>query len=193
VARDQGCKGVSTIISRVCKISEVSGRILGAATPASREEVNRMPKGKPWTVELEKQLRELVESGKSAAKIAVVLEKSYASVSSKIKRLGLRVEDDDGLSGSLLSSTLVLPKDLPSVEEALLKVAAAMKALEKPGLSKTEIMRLRTLIQTSGLYQKRFVEYVNYRQIEAKVDKALEFLEKRVQDRAEVQNRQDRG
>jgi len=88
-----------------------------------------MPKGKPWTVELEKQLRELVESGKSAAKIAVVLEKSYASVSSKIKRLGLRVEDDDGLSGSLLSSTLVLPKDLPSVEEALLKVAAAMKAL----------------------------------------------------------------
>jgi len=155
--------------------------------------VNRMPKGKPWTVELEKQLRELVESGKSAAKIAVVLEKSYASVSSKIKRLGLRVEDDDGLSGSLLSSTLVLPKDLPSVEEALLKVAAAMKALEKPGLSKTEIMRLRTLIQTSGLYQKRFAEYVNYRQIEAKVDKALEFLEKRVQDRAEVQNRQDRS
>ena len=42
-------------------------------------------KGKPWTVDLEKQLRELVESGKSAAKIAVVLEKSYASVSTKIK------------------------------------------------------------------------------------------------------------
>jgi hypothetical protein len=53
-------------------------------------------------------LRGLVMSGKSAAQIAIVLEKSYASVSSKIKRLDLQV-DDDGLSGNLLLSTLELP------------------------------------------------------------------------------------
>ena len=111
-------------------------------------------KGKPWTVELEKQLRELVELGKSAAKIAVVLEKSYASVSSKIKRLGLQV-DDDGLSGSLLSSTLELPDELPSVETVLKKAAAALAGLETPGLSKVEVMRLRALIQSAAVYQVR--------------------------------------
>jgi hypothetical protein len=63
-------------------------------------------------------------SGKSAAQIAIVLEKSYASVSSKIKRLDLQV-DDDGLSGNLLSSTLELPDELPSVETVLKKTAAA--------------------------------------------------------------------
>jgi len=151
-----------------------------------------MPKGKPWTVELEKQLRELLQAGKSVKVVAKVLGKTENAIRQKMIKLGL-VEEKKTENSAVFSSTLVLPKDLPSVEEALLKVAAAMKALEKPGLSKIEIMRLRALIQTSGLYQKRFAEYVNYRQIEAKVDKALEFLEKRVQDRAEVQNRQDRS
>ena len=151
-----------------------------------------MPKGKPWTVELENQLRELLQAGKSVKVVAKVLGKTENAIRQKMIKLGL-VEEKKTENNAFLSSTLVLPKDLPSVEEALLKVAAAMKALEKPGLSKTEIMRLRTLIQTSGLYQKRFAEYVNYRQIEAKVDKALEFLKQREQDRAEVQNRQDRG
>ena len=141
-----------------------------------------MGKGKPWTVDLEKQLRELVESGKSAAKIAVVLEKSYASVSSKIKRLGLQV-DDDGLSGSLLSSTLVLPKDLPSVETVLKKAAAALVGLETPGLSKTEVMRLRALIQSAAVYQVRIAEYMDYRRIEAKLIDLDEKYERLVRER----------
>jgi len=62
-------------------------------------------------------------------------------------------------------------------------VAAAMNALEKPGLSNTEIMRLRTLIQTSGLYQQRFAEYVHYREIELKVDKAIEELQRLKKER----------
>ena len=42
-------------------------------------------------------------------------------------------------------------------------LVAAMNALKTSGLSKTEIMRLRCLIQTSSLYQKRIAEYMDYR------------------------------
>ena len=62
-----------------------------------------------------------------------------------------------------------MPEELPSVEEALKDLVAAMNALKTPGLSKTEIMRLRTLIQTSGLYQKRLAEYVDYRGTEKRM------------------------
>ena len=111
------------------------------------------------------------------------MEKSYASVSTKIKRLGLRVEDDDGLSGSLLSSTLVLPKELPSVETVLKKAAAAMGELETPGLSKTEVMRLRALIQSTAVYQVRIAEYMDYRRIEAKLIDLDEKYERLVRKR----------
>ena len=140
-------------------------------------------KGKQWSADQEKQLRGLVESGKSAAKIAVIMEKSYASVSAKIKRLGLHVEDDDGLSGNLLSSTLVLPKELPSVETVLKTAAAAMAGLETPGLSKTEVMRLRALIQSAAVYQVRIAEYMDYRRIEAKLIDLDEKYERLVRER----------
>jgi len=41
-----------------------------------------------------------------------------------------------------------------------------MNALRTPGLSKTEVTRLRSLIQASSLYQVKFAEYVDYRGIE---------------------------
>ena len=64
---------------------------------------------------------------------------------------------------------------------ALLKLAAAMKALEDPKLTKTDVMRLRTLIQAITIYQKRYAEYVDYRRIERKLvemDKVFERLKK---------------
>ena len=64
---------------------------------------------------------------------------------------------------------------------ALLKLAAAMKALEDPKLTKTDVMRLRTLIQAITIYQKRYAEYVDYRRIERKLvemDKLFERLKK---------------
>jgi hypothetical protein len=41
-----------------------------------------------------------------------------------------------------------------------------MKALQTPGLSKTEVMRLRSLIQAASVYQVKIAEYINYRGIE---------------------------
>ena len=85
-----------------------------------------------------------------------------------------------------------MPEDLPSVEEALLKLAAAMKALENPKLTKTDVMRLRTLIQTITIYQKKFAEYIDYRRIERKLvetDEMFERLKKETIKQKEINNR----
>ncbi len=44
------------------------------------------------------------------------------------------------------SPTLKLPKELPSIEETLKTLSAALKALETPGLEKNDIFRLRSII-----------------------------------------------
>lgn len=80
------------------------------------------------------------------------MKKSDGAIKQRLTRLGLKlIVVTDEKSGAASSSELILPEDAPSVEEALLKVAAAMKAIETPGLSKTEILRLRCLVQTSGI------------------------------------------
>ena len=97
-----------------------------------------------------------------------------------MKHFGLEVVTIENLGGTTTSSCseLILPKDLPSIEEALLKLAAVMKALENRKLTNTDVMRLRTLIQTSTIYQKKFAEYIGYRKIERKVIEVNELLER---------------
>jgi len=133
------------------------------------------------------ELQRLVENGASFSEVSRRLSRSPEAIRAKAKRLGL--DDNEQCKNTrLLSSDLQLPEDLPSIEEALLKLAAAMKALEKPGLSKTEIVRLRALIQATGSYQKKFADYINYRKIEQRVIEATEELErlaKREQERAD--------
>ena len=48
---------------------------------------------------------------------------------------------------SSTAAALKLPEELPSVEEMLKKLAAAINTLETPGLSKAEVTRLRNLLQ----------------------------------------------
>ena len=127
-----------------------------------------MPKGKPWTVQEERQLKTLREEGKLVSQIATVLGKSEGSIKQKLMRLGLKVVTLEKSIGTT-TSELIMPEELPSVEEALKDLVAAMNALKTPGLSKTEIMRLRTLIQTSSLYQKRIAEYIDYRRLEVEM------------------------
>lgn len=124
-----------------------------------------MPKGKPWPVEEEKQLRKLREEGKTVAEIALRMKQTPDAIKQKLRRLGLKVVTLKN-SGGTTTSELIIPEELPSIEEALKDLVAAMNALKTPGLSKTEITRLRTLIQTSGLYQHRLAEYLDFRGIE---------------------------
>ena len=138
-----------------------------------------MTKGKPWSVEQTRQLVELRNNGKTVAEISGLMNKSFDAIKQKLRRLGLKVVTVENSEGSTSScSEMILPEVLPSVEEALLKLVAAMNALENPKLTKTDVMRLRTLIQTSTIYQKKLAEYINYKRIERKLVKTDELLER---------------
>ncbi len=53
-----------------------------------------MAKGKPWTVEEERQLRELVTEKKSMRSIAKIMGKTLMAVRLKAARLGLEEDDE---------------------------------------------------------------------------------------------------
>ena len=138
-----------------------------------------MPKGKPWTVTEERQLRELRENGKTVAEIAQLINKSSDAIKQKLRRLGLKVVTIKNI-GATTTSEYIIHVELISIEEALKKLVAAMNALENPELTKTDVMRLRTLIQTSTVYQKRLAEYLDFRGIERKLLEMEERFAQRV-------------
>ncbi len=120
---------------------------------------------------------ELLTEKKSKRSIAKFLGKSLTSVQMKASRLGL--EDDDGSEKNTPSSStfdkLVLPPELPSIEEGLKTLAAALKVLETQNLDKTDVLRLRIIIQGVKVYQELIAQYVDYRGFEAEL---LEWREK---------------
>jgi hypothetical protein len=125
-------------------------------------------RGKQWTAEEERQLRDLVATKKPIGVIAESLGKSNESVRLKMMRLGLVVDEQVNFQCST-STKLELPEVLPSIETTLKKLVAAMNALETPGLSKNDISRLRSIIQAASVYQVKIAEYMDYRGIEAKL------------------------
>ncbi len=125
-------------------------------------------KGKPWTVDEEKQLQQMLQSGKHVRVIARTLGKTRDCVRIKIARLGLGVVVQPK-SERTTTSSLQLPSDLPSIEEELKKLSAALTALEQPGLEQAETLRLRSIIQGVKIYKELFEDFVDYRGFEAEV------------------------
>ena len=85
-----------------------------------------MPKGKPRSIEEESALKQLVTAGHPLETIAERLGKRGEAVRQKIRRLGLEVVDQDCSVWST-TSKLILPRELPSIEEALKLLACALK------------------------------------------------------------------
>ena len=83
-----------------------------------------MPKGKPWTVQEEKQLREMVQQRKRLSEIAEFFGKSPESIKKKISRLRLKVVVQQ-IQQTTTSNT---SNELPSVEEALKTLNKAVKS-----------------------------------------------------------------
>lgn len=145
-----------------------------------------MGKGKPWSVGQEKQLRELVKAGKTVDELAAELKKSPGAIKKKLRRLGLEVvvPNEKKIRGTTTTSfRLVIPDDLPSVEYQLRKLAGALDALEKGDLDKVDVMRLGRLIAGVDKYKELYAAYVEYREIEQKVDYAIEWMKKRDEER----------
>ena len=162
-------------------------------------------RGKQWSVEEERQLRELINKGVSVDEIAQIMCKTRLSIRGKMNNLGLtvvvaaakqhnvatttitttsmaHVVDDAPTVGptpptpapdpgniDLFAVQLKRDEPLPSVEEKIRVLDAALVALEQPGLRATEISRLHNIIQGVKVYQQLFADFVNYRALESEV------------------------
>ena len=130
-----------------------------------------MVKGKPWSVEDEKKLKDWVTSGVSVDALVFSFDGQYTkdAIYKKIERLGLEVVDEEKKNLSTTTSKLELPAELPSVEEALKMLSAALTALDTLGLEKSEVLRLRGIISGAKVYKELLTDYMNYRGLEAKL------------------------
>jgi O-acetylhomoserine/O-acetylserine sulfhydrylase-like pyridoxal-dependent enzyme len=70
-----------------------------------------MPKGKPWAVEEENQLGEMVQAGKRISEIAAFFGKSQGSIKKKMKRLGLEVVVQKTTDLRTTTSNVILPAE----------------------------------------------------------------------------------
>ena len=101
--------------------------------------------------------------------------KTRDAVLSKVYNLGLKIqqkekeEDKRPRAPRLLSSSFQKPSELPSVEEALKTLTAALKALEQPGLDQAEVLRLRSIISGVKIYKEIFADYFNYCELEERL------------------------
>jgi len=123
--------------------------------------------GKLWTVEEEQKLKMLIDEHEPLDLIASKLGKSKGAVHEKSKRLGLRVVVKNRRQKT--TTCLQLPKELPSVEEALTILAGALKAAANPGLDRVEVQRLQTVATLARTYKELLADYIDYRGIEAKL------------------------
>ena len=123
-------------------------------------------KGKPWNPEEEQQLRDLINAKTSVDVIAVKLGRQPDAIVMKCKRLKLEVVVGKGYT---TTTSIAMPKELPSVEEALLMLAGALKAACKPGLDKVEVQRLQVVATLARTYKDILVDYIDYRGLEAEL------------------------
>jgi hypothetical protein len=174
-------------------------------------------RGKSWSVEEERRLRELIGEGLGIDRISKVMGKTRVSVMNKIYHLGLALVDDATAQQKQLSSSspssstpsqtinqalndspivasatppnpvatpaaMPSPSEvdafaaqikkggpLPSIEEKLRVLDAALVALEKPGISRAEVARYSKIIDGVKVYNDLFAKFVNYRGLEIKV------------------------
>jgi hypothetical protein len=126
-------------------------------------------KGKPWPTEDEKKLQDWVTLGIGLDVITFSFEGKYTKEGIRQKIMALCLEEQSSQQKSCSSSNLELPPELPSIEEALISLSAALKALEQPGLDQTEVIRLRSIIAGVKTYKELFADYVDYRGLEAEV------------------------
>jgi hypothetical protein len=129
-----------------------------------------MTKGKPWPADDERKLRDWYTSGTTdLGVLAFSFNGDYTeeAIRQKLIKLGLVKEQQQQKNSNCCCSTqLELPEELPSIEETLKMLAAALEALKTPGLDKAEVLRLRGIIAGAKVYQERFAEYVHYREME---------------------------
>ena len=137
-----------------------------------------MVKGKPWSVEDENRLKQMLQADKSVRVIAKAMGKTRDCIRKKIARLELEVvvHAEKKIKRTTTSSVgLELPVELGSVEQILLMLSGALDSLRKGGLDKVEILRLRGIISGCKIFKELLVDYMDYRGLEVEL---MEWREK---------------
>ena len=138
----------------------------GSAETDSSFKVSRKGAGPgAWTRQQEKELLQLFEEGYSIEALAERFGKSPAAVKKKLQRLGV----DIVAAKIQITGPLEIPKELPSLEEVLKIVAAAIQKACEPGLGRTELQRLAVIADLYKAYADGLERYVGYRKIEEKL------------------------
>jgi hypothetical protein len=119
---------------------------------------------KRWTIQEETELKALVEAKANVDEIAGRLQKTPGAIVVKCQRLGLQL-----LTEGYVNSSIPIPRELPSIEEALKMLAGALKASVKPGLNRLEVQRLEAVANISKMYKELLADYVHYRDVERKL------------------------
>jgi hypothetical protein len=130
-----------------------------------------MPKGKRWSIEGEKKLKQLVDEGRSVKEIAAAFEKSEGSIRQKLRRLGLEVVVKTPLPPTCTTTTTAKleAKGLIPVQKALELLATALNNAVEPGLNSVEIQRLNAVATLARTYENLFARFMQYREIEKRV------------------------
>jgi len=147
-----------------------------------------MPKGKPWTDEEEAKLKDLLTAGEPLEKISQQLGRNRAAITMKASRLGLEVVVADLPEAT--TTSVQIPPELPTPEEALKMLAGGLKTLTQSGITRTEVLRLQVLARVARAYDNLFANYIRYRQIETKL---LELERKYAQLAPKTQNNEPAG
>jgi hypothetical protein len=126
-----------------------------------------------WSRNEEKELVNLFRKGTSLEALAERYRRNPRAVRAKLERLGLNI----AASKLEVSGGLELPKELPSLEEVLKIVAAAIQKACQGGLGKTELQRLDTIATLYKAYAAGLEQYVGYRKIEAELVRMKEKYE----------------
>lgn len=124
-----------------------------------------------WKPEEEKQLAETLSKAESLEELAKALNRSPEAVAMKLKRMGLQAPPRKTEKSSAKNSekknsffaTTTTPtsapklepvpfKELPSANEMMGLLVAAIRRLQEPDVSKDEAKKLRLLIQTAKTY-----------------------------------------
>jgi hypothetical protein len=130
-----------------------------------------------WTIQEEKELKALVEGNENVEEIASELQKTPGAIIVKCQRMGLQLQ-----TKGYVDTSIPLPKELPSVEEALKILAGALKISVKPGLNRLEVQRLQTVANISKTYKEILVDYMGYREVERKLEEMEEQLEQKPEE-----------
>ena len=138
-----------------------------------------MTKGKRWTVQEEAELKKLVEANTHVDAIAAKFGKKPGAIFIKCQRLGLKLQ-----SKGYVNTSVSLPRELPSVEEALKMLAGTLKTSVKPGLDKLEVQRLTAVATIAKIYQEMLADYIKYREIETKLKEQEELNARLLKERS---------